>query len=986
MPKTMPMINSLNAGELSPRLDFRPDLAKYNSGCRTLQGMIPLVEGGAIRVPGTYYVATGKTLGKKLRLVPFHFSSLQPYIIELGDQYIRFYTNDGQILLDASEFIDFNPTSSYGTTEKVRIGHYAYMLDTISGTKSIHVAAPYTQNFAAGTVKVVLSTYGSDSLLVVESPPGTIVIQIANGTASKNKGSLIQVAIRALGTVGGVDVSAWTVTENPAWTADRPIAAFKSSTNVAGGHQVFGCILAVTGTAENASKFPVTEPTYWTEEIIGDPVQISSPYLEADLFNLDTRTQSGDLLYIYHPSYAPRRLKRYGNSNWVLETIAFTRQKITPIYAASKTNPVKITTWPKKHGLTTGDSVVIDDVIGMTQLNGNTYTITKVNLLQFTLNGVDGTGYTAYASGGKVYRAGIAFDLIGHYPACGCFFDQRLVLAGTDLNPNSVYLSVVGDHLDFTTDPESDDAGMEFVLVSDRIDRIRWIIGQEFLFLGTLGGVWKLGASSYVDPLTQTNVLSRKHSSIGAAGIPPRFIGDSIVWITKSTRSVRQFAYDLQSDKWVTPDMVRLAKHITLGATSALSGIVEMDFQAEPVPILWVIRRDGVLLGMTFESLEQVYGWFRVVMPNAEVESVAVITKDNNEDQIWVSVKRTITGVPVSYYTGTAAVNGVDVTGVGTAFLANVKIGDRFKIDSKGTYVEIESVDSNTEITLVSAYPGVYEGNNFTIEVNNTVRRHIEFFKPQEFYSEIKDSFFVQSGLTVNWGNDYAITGITKAATAVVTCVGHPFVNGDKVRIMGVLGMTEVNIDQTTAYIVANKATNTFELSGVDSSAWTTYASGGIARKVANSVSGLLHLAGMTVSLLMDGKPHSTDVPVSVGGTLTGLSLYANRIHVGLPYVSIVEPMKISPEAGKARTKPQRINRLAVSFYETAGAKYGEDTANLRNVPFVEGADPQLFTEEQILEFQGDWTTAPKVCLVQDRPLPMTILGLMPRLAIGDEG
>jgi hypothetical protein len=72
-----------------------------------------------------------------------------------------------------------------------------------------------------------------------------------------------------------------------------------------------------------------------------------------------------------------------------------------------------------------------------------------------------------------------------------------------------------------------------------------------------------------------------------------------------------------------------------------------------------------------------------------------------------------------------------------------------------------------------------------------------------------------------------SITGITKANPAVVTAPGHTFVNGDLVLISDVLGMTEINNTEATAYTVAGVSGNTFQLSGIDSTSFTTYISGG---------------------------------------------------------------------------------------------------------------------------------------------------------------
>lgn len=70
------------------------------------------------------------------------------------------------------------------------------------------------------------------------------------------------------------------------------------------------------------------------------------------------------------------------------------------------------------------------------------------------------------------------------------------------------------------------------------------------------------------------------------------------------------------------------------------------------------------------------------------------------------------------------------------------------------------------------------------------------------------------------------ITGITATNPVVVTSAGHGFTNGQEIYIANVLGMTELN-DRT--YTVANVATDTFELSGIDGTAYSAYASAGSA-------------------------------------------------------------------------------------------------------------------------------------------------------------
>lgn len=55
-------------------------------------------------------------------------------------------------------------------------------------------------------------------------------------------------------------------------------------------------------------------------------------------------------------------------------------------------------------GWETGDTVVLRDVTGMTEVNGKRYKITVINTTTFSLQDVDATGFSAYVSGGIAYN------------------------------------------------------------------------------------------------------------------------------------------------------------------------------------------------------------------------------------------------------------------------------------------------------------------------------------------------------------------------------------------------------------------------------------------------------------------------------------------------------------------------------------------------------------------------------------------------------
>jgi len=98
MARVAVQLTNFTGGELSPRLDGRNDLNKYSSGCKTLENMIVYPHGSAARRSGTQFVAEVKNSAAKTRLIPFEFSTTQTYMMEFGNQYIRFYKDNGQIL------------------------------------------------------------------------------------------------------------------------------------------------------------------------------------------------------------------------------------------------------------------------------------------------------------------------------------------------------------------------------------------------------------------------------------------------------------------------------------------------------------------------------------------------------------------------------------------------------------------------------------------------------------------------------------------------------------------------------------------------------------------------------------------------------------------------------------------------------------------------------------------------------------------------
>ena len=146
---------------------------------------------------------------------------------------------------------------------------------------------------------------------------------------------------------------------------------------------------------------------------------------------------------------------------------------------------------------------------------------------------------------------------------------------------------------------------------------------------------------------------------------------------------------------------------------------------------------------------------------------------------------------------------------------------------------------------LVEAEGGLSNRGGFkyisTVKSNSDTARLITFeFNESQAYALLFGDQYMRlySGGGLVLEANKTITAITKANPAVVTIASHGYSNGDEIYINSVAGMIEVN---ARYFIVANKTTHTFQLTGVNSSAYTTYASAGTGGRVYEIATPYLH-------------------------------------------------------------------------------------------------------------------------------------------------
>lgn len=231
---------------------------------------------------------------------------------------------------------------------------------------------------------------------------------------------------------------------------------------------------------------------------------------------------------------------------------------------------------------------------------------------------------------------------VNGYPAVCCFYQQRLILAATTAQPQTLWGSTTGAYFDFTIGPLDDDA-FEYTLASDQVNPILALSASSILVAFTYGGEFTV-KGGVEKPVTPTNVQVDNQTNYGAAAVRPVREGKDIAYVQRSGLKLRALAYDLNFGTYDAPDLTYFAEHMSNKGDGSPFGFVELAYAQEPDATLYCRRADGVLATLTLSAQAQVQGWSRQLLSGGSVVSVASIPV-SGKDQVWVIVQRTVNAV-----------------------------------------------------------------------------------------------------------------------------------------------------------------------------------------------------------------------------------------------------------------------------------------------------------------------------------------------------
>jgi hypothetical protein len=579
------LLRSFAGGEITPELAGRLDLTKYQTGLSLARNFITLPHGPAARRPGFEFVRAAGDSTHKVRLIPFAFSATQTVVLEFGHQYIRFHI-DGATLM--------------------------------SGGSPYSVATPYQ------SADLFDLHFAQSADIITIAHPGYATRELARNAATD--WTLTTVSFAAPSTAPLNVVATATVPNNTNTTQQKYVVT---------AVQPDGVTESLASAETSATNNLTLAGNYNT--ITWDGVDGCSRY---NVYKL----RGGIFGYIGQVQPA---------TGATTKTISTAEGYDGSFFKYKK---VRITT-STAHGFTTGDRIFIE---GTTHYDG-VFQITVDNSTQFH--------YSKTTFGGAVVHTGTASvpalsltddnvladttqsppeDIItlnsgvNDYPSTTTYHEQRRWFAGTNGKPQVLWSTRTGTEANLTSSIPSRDAdGMELRIAASQYNQIRHLVPLSDLIALTAGGEFRV-FSEGAPAITPTSISIKPQGYSGSSNVQPVVTSGSILYVQAQGSRVRELAYSWESNAYRTVDVSIMAPHRFNGYN-----LTQLAYTRAPDAILWAVRDDGALLGMTYVPDQQVYGW-HVHDTDGQFESVCVVA-EGNEDVLYAVVRRTVGGTQLRY-------------------------------------------------------------------------------------------------------------------------------------------------------------------------------------------------------------------------------------------------------------------------------------------------------------------------------------------------
>lgn len=222
-----------------------------------------------------------------------------------------------------------------------------------------------------------------------------------------------------------------------------------------------------------------------------------------------------------------------------------------------------------------------------------------------------------------------AFSVEKGYPSCIALRNGRLILASTKAQPQTIWASRVDRYNEFSVDDMAD-SGWDLTIGANQSQKIQWLSSSKDLIVGTDIGEWVLNDSDSSNPVPIIKEQSRRGSSVAQGEL----MTESLFFIPRDKKGVIQSIYSFQIDGYTSED-------VTIMASDLFDyGITSHSIQKDPDPIWWGTTGDGRLLGLLYNRVQDINGWFQCDIQGAFINQVCCYNNPvKGEEGLIVSVK-----------------------------------------------------------------------------------------------------------------------------------------------------------------------------------------------------------------------------------------------------------------------------------------------------------------------------------------------------------
>jgi hypothetical protein len=580
-------------GEVAPALWYRSDLEKIKVALAKCRNFIPFAHGGTSFRPGTWYVSSTKNNGKAI-LIPMSFTSEPSVHIEVGHQYMRFFV-DGEPVIKNGVPYEISAPYELADLPNIRYVQSADVLYIVDG----HHKPKQLKRYANDNWSLEDLDFKNGPFMKENITDVTFTIEPYNGSIGKIGDTVTVTASSDMFVPEDVGrlINIRYVME--AKTISRGSCSDNTSGLVGGPWNVDG-------------KFEITGTFSKVDDIkIDDVVEI-----QYSIDNGSTWQVFDSFLHMH----STNRVKLTGELN------SEDYNNIVPLIRLYTPGTIYKFSWILKYSRQEINGILeIIEYISPTQVR------CEIKRKCFYLD-----------TPTKKWSLGAWGDVPG-WPAIITFHQDRLTLGRTPTSPFDIWQSVTGDYNNFgVSEPIQADDSVKIPIRSRSLDEIQGIVSLKDLIVLTTGGEWRITGSAEGNAITPDSMYISNQGYRGSHPIEPVISGASILFVQKFGKRVRDLAYSFESDGYDSVDLSIFATHLFDDYT-----IVDWCYQQEPWSVLWVVRSDGKLLGLTYMKEQEVWAWHMHDVGGV-VESISS-APGLTEDEVYMIVRRNINGNDVRY-------------------------------------------------------------------------------------------------------------------------------------------------------------------------------------------------------------------------------------------------------------------------------------------------------------------------------------------------